>query len=267
MKSMKLYTNVQRIHNELAALGIGPDAALRVDQLTPFDQYHYFGTDAVDEALEVLQLQPGARVLDVGSGIGGPARYIAAKTGAHVTALELQPDLNDVARDLTARCGLSSRVEHVCGNILDGAVAENYDAIISFLCFLHIPDRVRLFSACRAALKPGGVMYIEDFATLRTHSADEAEALKVKVQCPAIPYPHDYELQLGEANFPDVTMDDVTDSWKDFTASRLAMFRVQRARNIEVHGQAIVDGLDDFYGAVAHLFQAGAIAGLKIIAR
>ncbi len=267
MKSMKLYTNVHRIHNELAALGIGPDAALRVDQLTPFDQYHYFGTDAVDEALEVLQLQPGARVLDVGSGIGGPARYIAAKTGAHVTALELQPDLHEVARDLTARCGLSSRVEHVCGNILDGAVAENYDAIISFLCFLHIPDRTRLFSACRAALKPGGVMYIEDFATLRAHSADEAEALKVKVQCPAIPNPHDYELQLGEANFSDVTMDDVTDSWKDFTASRLAMFRVQRARNIEVHGQAIVDGLDDFYGAVAHLFQVGAIAGLKIIAR
>ena len=54
MKAMKLYTNVQRIHNELAALGIGPDAALRVDQLTTFDQYHYFGTDAVDEALEVL---------------------------------------------------------------------------------------------------------------------------------------------------------------------------------------------------------------------
>ena len=110
-------------------------------------------------------------------------------------------------------------------------------------------------------------MYIEDFATLRAHSADEAEALKVKVQCPTIPYPHDYELQLGEANFSDVTMDDVTDSWKDFTASRLAMFRIQRARNIEVHGQAIVDGLDDFYGAVAQLFQVGAIAGLKIIAR
>jgi cyclopropane fatty-acyl-phospholipid synthase-like methyltransferase len=267
MKSMKLYTNVHRIHNELAALGIARDAALRVDQLTPFDQYHYYGTDAVDEALEALQLQPGSRVLDVGSGIGGPARYIAAKTGAHVTALELQPDLNEVARDLTARCGLSSRVEHVCGNILDGALAEKYDAIISFLCFLHIPDRAQLFSACRASLKQGGVMYIEDFAKSRPHSVEEAEALKVKVQCLTIPSPHDYEAQLGNANFSDVTMDDVTESWKDFTASRLAMFRNARPRNIEVHGQEIVDGLDDFYGAVAQLFQAGAITGLKIIAR
>ena len=267
MKSMKLYTDVHRIHNELAALGIGPDAALRVDQLTPFDQYHYYGTDAVDEALEVLQLQPGARVLDVGSGIGGPARYIAAKTGAYVTALELQPDLNEVARDLTARCGLSSRVEHVCGDILSGAMAQGYDAIISFLCFLHIPDHEKLFAACRAALKPGGVMYIEDFAKPRSHTAEEEQALKIKVQCPVIPSPRDYEEQLGSANFMDVEMDDVTESWKDFTASRLAIFRNARSRNIDVHGQEIVDGLDDFYGAVAQLFQAGAIMGLKIIAR
>jgi cyclopropane fatty-acyl-phospholipid synthase-like methyltransferase len=267
MKSMKLYTNVQRIHNELAALGIGPDAALRVDQLTPFDQYHYFGTEAVDEALEVLQLQPGSRVLDVGSGIGGPARYIAAKTGALVTALELQPDLDEVARDLTARCGLSSRVAHVCGNILDGAVAENYDAIISFLCFLHIPERKKLFAACRAALKPGGAMYIEDFGKSRPVSADEAKALSVKVQCAGLPGKAEYESHLAAAGFGDVSISDVTASWKDFTASRLAMFRAARARGIEVHGREIVDDLDDFYGTVAQLFQDGAIAGLKIVAR
>ena len=199
MKSMKLYDNVRRIHNELAALGISYDAALRVDQLTPFDQYHYFGTDAVDAALEALDLQPGSRVLDIGSGIGGPARYIAAKTGAHVTALELQPDLNEVARDLTARCGLSSRVEHVCGDILDGAAAQNYDAIISFLCFLHIPDRRKLLAACRAALKPFGAMYIEDYGKPRAFSAAEAEALLVKVQCPFVPKPGEYEAHLRDA--------------------------------------------------------------------
>ena len=267
MKSMKLYTNVQRIHNELAALGIARDAALRVDQLTPFDQYHYYGTDAIDEALTVLQLQPGSRVLDVGSGIGGPARYIAARTGAHVTALELQPDLHEVAHDLTARCGLSSRVKHVCGDILDGAVVQNYDAIISFLCFLHIPDRTRLFSACRAALKPEGVMYIEDFGKPRALSVDEAEALAVKVQCSMLPWWNEYETHLITAGFHDVSMNDVTGAWKDFTASRLAMFRNARLRNLELHGQEIVDSLDDFYGTVAQLFQDGAIAGLKIIAR
>jgi cyclopropane fatty-acyl-phospholipid synthase-like methyltransferase len=267
MKSMKLYTDVHRIHNELAALGIDSDQGLRVDQLTPFDQYHYFGTDAVDDALGVLDLSPGMRVLDVGSGIGGPARYIAAKTGAHVTALELQPDLNDVARDLTARCGLSSRVQHLCGDILQGELAKNYDAIISFLCFLHIPDKAKLFAACRAALKPQGVMYIEDYGKPRDLFVDEAEALSVKVQCPALPCPHEYEEHLVASGFADVQMDDVTAEWTEFTASRLAMFRAARARNLDVHGAGIVEGLDDFYSTVASLFQAGAIAGLKIVAR
>ncbi len=267
MKSMKLYSDVHRIHKELAALGIDSEQGLRVDQLTPFDQYHYFGTDAVDEALGLLDLSPRSRVLDVGSGIGGPARYIAAKTGAHVTALELQPDLNEVARGLTARCGLSSRVAHVCGDILEGGVAQDYDAIISFLCFLHIPEKAKLFAACRAALKPDGVMYIEDYGRPRELFSDEMEALKVKVQCPALPRPQEYEEQLMESGFDLVEMEDVTEDWRDFTATRLAMFRSARARNVGVHGTETVDGLDDFYSTVANLFQAGAIAGLKIVAR
>ena len=70
---------------------------MTVEQLTPFDNYHYFGTEAVDEAIDVLGLKPGMRVLDIGSGIGGPARYIAERSGAQVTALELQPDLDALA--------------------------------------------------------------------------------------------------------------------------------------------------------------------------
>jgi hypothetical protein len=135
------------------------------------------------------------------------------------------------------------------------------------LCFLHIPDRTKLFSACRAALKPEGVMYIEDFGKSRALSAEEDKALSVKVQCAVLPGRTEYETHLVAAGFADVSMNDVTGAWKDFTASRLAMFRATRPRNIEVHGREIVDDLDDFYGAVAQLFQDGAIAGFKIIAR
>src|ERR1043165_216888 len=128
MKSMKLYDRVERIHNELAVIDGGSGGPLTVEQLTPFDQYHYLGTDAVDAAIAAPGLTPQMRVLDIGSGIGGPARYIAARSGAHVTALELQPDLDAVATELTARCGLGSLVEHRCGNILDG-MGETYDAV------------------------------------------------------------------------------------------------------------------------------------------
>ena len=263
---MKLYDRVHRIHNELAAVGIAGDAPLSAAQLAPFDHYHYFGTAAVDEAIAALGLAPGMRVLDVGSGIGGPARHIAAATGAHVTALEIQPDLDSLAAGLTARCGLGHLVAHRCGDILDGLDGP-YDAIVSFLCFLHIADRRRLFAVCRAALKPGGSLYIEDYGKRREPAAAEAEALAVKVQCPMLPTPAQYRAQLAAAGFAEIGASDVTGQWREFTAQRLAAFRAARDRNIAVHGLDIVEGLDDFYATVAGLFASGLIAGLKILAR
>ena len=266
MKSMKLYDRVERIHNELALVDGGLGGPLTVEQLTPFDQYHYLGTDAVDAAIGALRLAPGMRVLDVGSGIGWPARYIAARTGAHVTALELQSDLDAVAAELTARCGLSHLVEHRCGNVLDG-VGETYDAIVSFLCFLHIADRPRLLTACRNALSTTGAMYVEDFAKAREPTADEAAMLRVKVQCPGLPTPGEYEAQLRDAGFADIDIVDVTSQWCAFTTERLQQFRAVRPRNIAVHGVEIVDGLDDFYATIVRLFDGGAVGGVTILAR
>jgi cyclopropane fatty-acyl-phospholipid synthase-like methyltransferase len=266
MKAMKLYDRVERIHNELALIDLDDAAPLTVEQLTPFDNYHYFGTEAVDEAITALGLKSGMHVLDIGSGIGGPARYIASRSGARVTALELQPDLDSLAADLTKRCGMSDLVEHRCGDILDG-VGDTYDAVVSFLCFLHIADRERLLTACRAALAPGGAMYVEDYGKRREPTDDEAALLALKVQCPMLPSPSEYAEQLRAAGFADVHVDDVTSQWADFTASRLGEFRAAHSRNVSVHGHDIVEGLDDFYATVARLFETGVIAGLKILAR
>ncbi len=267
MKSMKLYSDVHRIYNNLAALGFGPDDPLSVADLTRFDQYHYDGTDAVDLALSRLDVAAGTRLLDIGAGIGGPARYIADKTGAHVTALELQSDLDAVARDLTARCGLAGRVTHECGDILDGRTRGPFDGIISLLCMLHIPDKPRLFAACRAALRPGQAMYIEDFARARPMSTAEEALLADKLQCTALPTPSEYRAHLAKAGFTDVTLTDVTLDWRHVSASRVKEAQAALDDNVALHGASIVAGLEDFYTAVDALWQGGALTGLRIWAR
>jgi SAM-dependent methyltransferase len=135
------------------------------------------------------------------------------------------------------------------------------------LCFLHIPDRPRLFSVCRTALKPGGGIYIEDYALRRPLTPQEAETLRTKVQCPYLPDVGTYESDLRGAGFTAVSLRDVTAEWTSFTADRLAGFRGARARQIAVHGEETVANLEDFYAAVAGLFAAGAITGVKILAR
>lgn len=265
MKSMKLYDQVDRIHNELRELGIVPDAPLTVAQLTPFDQYHYLGTDAVDLAARSLGLTAGSRALEIGSGIGGPARHLASTVGCHVTALELQADLDAVAAALTARCGLAACVRHVCGDILAGAPEPaGYDGVLSILCVLHIPDRERLLAQCFAALRPGGRIYLEDFSKLTEPTPAEWDALRVKVQCAYLPTPDEYVAQLEAAGFVDVHLEDVSESWTAFTGERLVAYRAARERNVRVHGAAVVEGLDDFYATVAGLYADGVLGGALV---
>ena len=155
IKSMKLYSHLERISNELVAAGLDPEGPLTVADLSAFDNLHYHGTDAVERAIVELGLSADSKVAEVGSGLGGPARYMAERSGCHVTALELQPDLNDLAQDLTRRCGLSDRVTHLCGDVLDGPLETGaFDAVVSWLALYHIADRQTLFPQIAAALKP-----------------------------------------------------------------------------------------------------------------
>lgn len=265
MKTMKLYNKVERIITELHALGIDDDAPLSVDDLTPFDQYHYYGTEAVDHAATAIGIGPDTKVLEVGSGIGGPARYLADRSKCHVTALELQPDLNETAKTLTARCGLGDRVSHVCGNVLDGGQgSEKYDALVSFLCFLHIPDRASLFSRCHEALRGGGTIFIEDFTKLSEPSDAQWEILKEKVLCSYLPGPQDYQDQLQAAGFTQVVAEDVSAEWTRFTRERHDAWCARRARNLELHGPEITDGMEDFYKTAADLYADGVLGGLRI---
>ena len=74
IRLMPLYTHLERIESGLAAQGIGPRDAIPPERLFRLDQWHYHGTEAIRAAAEQLGLGPGSHVLDVGSGIGGPAR-------------------------------------------------------------------------------------------------------------------------------------------------------------------------------------------------
>lgn len=268
IKAMGLYRKVERIHGELAALGYGPDDPLDVEILSRFDQYHYRGAEAVKEAVETLGLGPDSRVLEVGAGIGGPARTMARVAGCRVTALELQSDLSATGEDLTGRCGLGDRITHLCGDILtQGLEAGAFDAVTSFLVFLHIAKRRALLTRCRDALRPRGVLYIEDYYQRELLTEREWQELSDKVYCTYLPTWREYIDQLHRAGFLAIDMEDMTEPWTDFVVGRLEAFRADRARQIDLHGQETVAGLDDFYSTVVELFRGGRLGGVRIVAR
>ena len=150
IKSMELYLDVDRIWADMKELGYERKSDLNVDStaLNKYDCYNYGGVASAQNAADRLGLNKSSLVLDVGSGIGGPARCIANYCGAKIDGIEYQEDLAKLANELNSRCNLSDKVQVFEGSILSKDIppmsnaVSKYDSAISFLVILHIALKV-----------------------------------------------------------------------------------------------------------------------------
>jgi len=268
IKSMKLYNNVDRIFNELREIGKSTSSSLLVEDLTKFDQLHYHGTDAIDIFIEKLEINEKIKILDVGSGMGGPARYIANKTGAEITAIELQSDQNNLAKDLTKKCGLSNKVNHICGDILDYDFKnQTFDAVVSWLTLYHIANHEILLKKLFDLLNPNGFFYTEDITSRINLSDADRKEIKKEIYGIHLPYFDNYISNLEQNGFKLIFSEDMSSSWTDFTKERIKKYNSEKERNIRVHGKEIYDSLNLFYNFVGQYFSNGKLGGIRVIAK
>jgi len=139
---------------EVAGLG---DATIAPQMLAPLDQFHVGGAAATADLAAKLSLTAGDRVLDVGSGLGGPARALAVAHGCHVTGIDANERFVEAANFLTRRTGLADRVICVHGDALVlPFVAAAFDAVITQHVVMNIADRAALYAGIFRVLRPGG---------------------------------------------------------------------------------------------------------------
>jgi sarcosine/dimethylglycine N-methyltransferase len=142
-----------------AALAVfGPEAQrLTTQQLAAVDQFHTRGLMATAELAKLAGITSGMAVLDVGSGVGGPARFLAATCGCRVTGVDLSAPFVDAARYLTERTGQAAQVSFQTGSALelpfDGG---RFDAALLQHVAMNISDRPLLYREIRRVLKQGG---------------------------------------------------------------------------------------------------------------
>ncbi|MDH5670522.1 MAG: methyltransferase domain-containing protein [Myxococcales bacterium] len=106
---------------------------------------------------------PDTRVLDLGAGYGGAARYLATRFGCHVTCLNLSETQNRRNREFTQDAALSHRIRIVHGNFERVFEPDaSFDVVWSQDAILHSADRTRVMGEARRVLKPGGLMIFTD---------------------------------------------------------------------------------------------------------
>lgn len=155
---------LERLYAALTEDGVDP-AHLTIEALAPYDQFHGRGLEATEEVARRIKIGATGHILDVGSGIGGPARYVAHRFGCRVTGIDLTPEFCDVARELTRLLGLASRVKFELGDALAMPFADSsFDGAYSMNVSMNIADKSGLYREIHRVLRPGAWLMLSEIA-------------------------------------------------------------------------------------------------------
>lgn len=212
----------------LRAAGKDPDRLTPAD-LAAVDQFHTGGREATLDLARRAGITADARVLDIGGGIGGPARTLAAEFGCHVTVLDLSEPFCRAGAALTERVGLADRVEFRHGSALALPFADAaFDVVWTQHSSMNIEDKPRLYAESHRVLRPGGRLALHEVM------AGPLQPIHFPVMWagePSISFlrPADAIRRLiAETGFAEV-------AWEDETAQSVAFFQ-SRAAAITANG-------------------------------
>ena len=150
------------ISSALHAAGLDR-ATLRPADLAPVDEFHIRGRAATLEIAEALGLTADSHVIDLGSGLGGPARTIAELTGCTVTGVDLTPQFCEVATALSEWTGLSDRTRFEVGDATATGLPDACaDAAMTVHVSMNIPDKAALYAEALRLLQPSGRFVVYD---------------------------------------------------------------------------------------------------------
>lgn len=152
----------EKILESLWATGKDLDT-LTIDDLAASDQFHGGGKRTTVRLARLVAFSPGTRVLDVGGGMGGPARTLAVEFGCCVTTIDLTPSYVRAAGMLTAKLGLGDQVSHCLGDALALPFGDGtFDVVWTQNSGMNIADKERLYAGAHRVLRAGGCLAIQE---------------------------------------------------------------------------------------------------------
>ncbi|MCW3476020.1 class I SAM-dependent methyltransferase [Limobrevibacterium gyesilva] len=256
----------QAILEALVGQGKDPDRLDPAD-LAPVDEFHIGGRQATADLAAQLALAPGRHLLDIGSGIGGAARYFALAHDCRVTGIDLTEEYVAVARSLARRTGLGGKVRFQQGSALDLPFPDaSFDGAYMLHVGMNIADKPALFAGVRRVLRPGGFLAVYDVMRVGEGALDFPVPWASRPETSFVAAAPAYRAALRAAGFA-VTAE------RDRRDFAIAFFGAMKARQAETGppplGLPILMG-PDFRQKTANMIgnlERGLIAPTEMIAR
>ncbi|RUM96966.1 class I SAM-dependent methyltransferase [Pseudaminobacter arsenicus] len=235
--------------------------------LAGVDEFHLGWLAATTDLAHDLALSPGMKVLDVGCGIGGPARYFAEHHGCTVTGIDLTDEFVSVATSLTDRCGLADLVSFRQGSALSLPFEdESFDRATLIHVGMNISDKAATFAQVHRVLRKKGVFAVYDIMNVTGEDLPYPMPWADSLATSFVDAPQTYRDLLKQAGF-------VLRSEKNRREMSLTLGRKMR-EDVEKHGQPLL-GPHTVMGAAAPIrlghvmlaLAAGTIAPIQMLAQ
>ncbi len=221
----------------------------------------YISTGGHDTTLYLCEkvagaLRPGVRVLDVGSGIGGAAFYLAEKYGAEVTGIDLAGEMIAIAQERARQVDGSDSVRFILADVLDYPFEGKFDVIWSRDALMHIPDKPRLFGRLLDLLDDGGTLVVTDYARGEGQASPEFERYIDKTGYHVVS-PRQYGELLEGAGFQDVQVEDATSRFIGILRSEIDRLESERGAFVREFSEEDLGYLIDRWAMKIGFCEAG----------
>lgn len=239
----------------------------KLEDIFNHDQDHFLGKSAVEKSILKINIRKEDKVLDLGSGFGGPARYIYFNTDCKVDGVEIQKDRWKLSIDLNKKYKIDN-VNFYNDDFTNYTSSTKYNKCVAFLSLLHSIDLNATISNISSLLEPDALFYIEDYLAGENYQENlHSDKLLEFISCPSLIYKNDFQKLLEDNSLEIIEFNDLTEVWKSETIKRYDLYIEHRLSDIKFYGKDLTEASLAFAKTIKDLFIENAILGYSAVIR
>lgn len=239
-----------------------------IEQLYGDDFLSLSGAEASDAMIAAAGIGPETRVLDIGCGVGGPALYLAEKTGCHVTGIDLMEWHAVEAAGRAVARGVAARTVFQAGDATALAFPDvSFDVVWSQDAWCHVPDKPKVISEAARVLKPNGHIAFTDWVALAEMAPNYLAEIKAAVSAPNFGTPSHYREWLEAEGCTVLESQDISAHFAARYRTMIANLNAMEAQISAQFSPRVFTIMQEKNTMILRAFEDGKAGGLQMVAR